>query len=291
MRSILVLTDFSDGSIRAAEWGLELAEKSNSSLILFHSYLGVPVIPFDTYTGQSADTDVNVNIEEECQLELLEFSRRLTSVHQGKQPHFNQTIQTELGEGDLGKNVAELVEKENVELVVMGSTDQTGLGHLLMGNRVVEVVEKTTRPVLIVPIQSLPGKLDKVAFAVNFDDEEVGAFHSLGHLSELFNFDIDVVHVITAGESSNDATKQTFLEKLNYGNNIFRTDYHAIKGNGVLPSLYKECKVNGYDLLAMTHHRYNLLQRVFYKSTTRKAVHNVMLPLLIFSSKVRTPIQ
>ncbi|HVW15511.1 MAG TPA: universal stress protein [Mucilaginibacter sp.] len=286
MGNILVLTDFSENSFRAAEWALLLAEKSRAALVIYHSYLGVPVIPYDTYTGQHFEPEPLARIDEELKKTLSEFAKRLEDkAVQNDSNDFKPVIETELGEGNLGVNVKELVEKKDIELVVMGSTGKTSLGRLLMGNRITEVIEKIKAPVLIVPLQSRPAQLEKVTFAVNFDDSEIQAFHLLAHLSERFRFSIEIVHVITAGENYDDESKRALMEKLHNGKRIVNMGYHAVKGRSVLSRLNRECKKNGCDLLAMTHRQYSLLQRMFHKSTTRAALHDQKLPLLIFPSR------
>ncbi|MBS1524188.1 MAG: universal stress protein [Bacteroidetes bacterium] len=286
MGNILVLTDFSENSFRAAEWALLLAEKSRARLVIFHSYLGVPVIPYDTYTGQGSEPEPLMRIDEEFKQALSEFAQRLEhKAAENDSNNFTPVIETELGEGNLGINVKELIEKKDIELVVMGSTEKTRFGHLLMGNKIGQVIEKVNTPVLIVPVQSRPARLEKVTFAVNFDNSEIRAFHLLAHLSERFGFSVEVVHIITAGESYNDEAKRALMDKLNNGNRIVNLGYHAVKGTAVLARLKRECKKNGCDLLAMTHRQYSLLQRMFHKSTARAALHDQKLPLLIFPSK------
>lgn len=285
MGPILVLTDFSENSFSAAKWALFLAQKAHAGMILFHSYLGAPVIPYDT-SGQWLNPEQIVTFEDECRQALSEFAQRveMEGSHNTAES-FRPIIQVEFAEGHLGAKIEELIGKHDIELVIMGATGKTAFGRLLTGNQIGQVIERSSKPVLIVPEESIPQKLEKVTFAVNFDNNEIRAFHYLAHLSELFNFDIDVVHVMVANESIDDDSKQTFLKKLNNGNNIVRADYQAIKGKSVLPRLLGQCKANGCDLLAITHHQYNFLQRLFYKSTTRDALHNLKVPLLIFPSK------
>lgn len=285
MGNILVLTDFSGHSLKAAKWAIFLAKKAPAKVILFHSYLGAPVIPYDT-SGQWLNPEEVVTFEEECRQALSEFAQRveLDELHNSVDD-LKPVIQTEFAEGHLGAKVEEQIEKNDIEVVVMGATGKTAFGRLLAGDQIGQVIERSSKPVLIVPEGSIPQKLEKVAFAVNFDNNEIHAFHHLAHLSELFNFNIDVVHVIVADESIDEDSKQTFLRKLKNGNNIVRADYEAIKGKSVLPRLIGRCKANGCDLLAITHHQYNFLQRLFYKSTTRDAIHDLKLPLLIFPSK------
>lgn len=285
MGHILVLTDFSENSFWAAKWALFLAQKVHAEMILFHSYLGAPVIPYDT-SGQWLNPEEIVTFEDECRQALSDFARRIEMEGlRNNEDGFRPVIQIEFVEGHLGAKIEELIGKHDIELVVMGATGKTAFGRLLTGNQIGQVIERSSKPVLIVPEGSIPQKLEKVMFAVNFDNNEIRSFHHLAHLSELFNFDIDVVHVMVADESIDDDSKKTFLKKLHNGNNIVRADYQAIRGKSVFPRLLGQCKANGCDLLAITHHQYNFLQRLFYKSTTRDALHHLRVPLLIFPSK------
>lgn len=287
MEDILVLTDFSEGAFHAAVWALQLATQCRANLILFHSYLGVPVIPYDSYTGRYLEPETTIRMDEEANKSLMAFAERVerkinaNDVLNG----FKPSVKTKLGEGGLGVNVKELTRQKKIGLVVMGASDKTVFDHLLNGNKTGQVIENVSAPLLIIPLKSKPQPLKKAAFAVNFDDAELPVFNKLTHLSQLFGFDIDIVHVITGDENDDDHVRRTLMNKLDHYPQEHKVNYRAIRGKNVVHSLSDYCNNNECDLLAITHHQYNVWRRLFYKSTTREAIKDMDIPLLMFAAE------
>lgn len=284
MADILVLTDFSEASLRAAEWALLLAQRGHTNLTLFHSYQGLEAIPYQTYGKRYLEPDRIVRLGQKSRNTLLEFAEHVAQKAESSgRGEFTPFIQVEFAEGDLSDNIQQLTLKNDIELVVMGATNKTSWGHVLMSSNIAGVVKKTAKPVLVVPIESVPRQVNRATFAVNFDSIELPALHNLVHLAGLFKFDLEIVDVIKASETA--VTKgRTFMEKLRRKNSLFSMNYRTLKGKSIVSRLYQQCRRKTTDLLAVTHHQYYCLQQLFNKNTTRDALYELKLPLLIFPS-------
>jgi len=285
MENILVLTDFSDGAFHAAEWALKLAAQCRANLILFHSYLGFPVIPYDTYTGRYLEPETTIRLDEEANKSLVKFAERVERKAEYGPEEFVPSVKTELGEGSLSVNVKDLIRQKKIGLVVMGASDKTVFEHILNGNKVAQVMENVSVPLLIVPIKSTPVQLKKVAFAAGFDHAELHAFNELTQLSQLLDFDSDIVHIITGDENGDEDVRRTLMNKLDKNVQKHKVNYKAVKGKNVVQSLANYCNNNECDLLAITHHQYNVWRRLFYKSTTREAIKDMDIPILMFPAE------
>ncbi|MGN6179099.1 MAG: universal stress protein [Mucilaginibacter sp.] len=280
MGSILILTDFSAGSLRAAEWALLLARKARLNLHIFHSYVDVPVIPYDQYP----EPEILVRIDEELHKRLNEFADSLREVAKSTRNEFEPKIQTQLGEGGLGQHVKELVSKHQIVLTVMGATEKTKLENLLMGNQIGSVIEHATGPVLIVPLHSQPISVDRVTLAIDFDHQDITAVTGLAALAGVFDFKIEAVHVQLSTAAATKNEELTFIKTLKR-DGITLENCYTVRGKSVLPRLYRECRERGSAWLAVIHHQHGVLRRLFYDSTTRTALDNLDIPLLIVPSQ------
>lgn len=291
MKNIILLTDLSENSSHASEAGLMLAKKLHADLLLFHSYTGVPVIPYYNYSNGPIPTDEIIKLEDECRINLTKQADHLKVLIEQERPiPFRPQVHHQLGEGNLGNNVEELIAKKNAELVIMGATTESTLEHILSGNFVTTVIEKATCPVLVIPQSANLEKLQKVTFATNFDPADIAAVEYLVKLGRLFNFhyQLEIVHVMPlAGTGADEKEPEmTFIEdvaRLGYS----RISYKQVRGKDIVDRLNRLCKENSSDLLAMTHHQHSLLGRLFYKSTTNEALGHQYIPLMIFPAKMR----
>lgn len=263
---------------------MSLARQGRANLTLFHSYQGLEAIPYQTYGKRYLEPDRIVRLDQKSRNTLSEFAQHVAQKAESGRAEFIPRIQVEFAEGDLSDNIGLLTLKNDIELVVMGATNKTSWGHVLMSNNIAGVINKTAKPVLVVPIESAPRQVKKATFAVNFDDIELQSLRNLVHLAGLFKFDLEIVHVIKAGDAEAAEVKRTFIEKLRKRGHLFSLDYRTLKGKSIVSRLYQQCRRKATDLLAVTHYQYYLLQQLFNKSTTRDALYELKLPLLIFPS-------
>ncbi len=72
MKTILVPIDFSEASINALDYAIEIAKLWQAKLILFHAY-HIPVAPIEAPVVISWD-----KIEEDCMAALREMKKKFT---------------------------------------------------------------------------------------------------------------------------------------------------------------------------------------------------------------------
>jgi len=49
------------------------------------------------------------------------------------------------------KNIVEIADQENVDMIVMATHGRTGLDHVILGSVAEKVVARSSRPVLVIP--------------------------------------------------------------------------------------------------------------------------------------------
>jgi nucleotide-binding universal stress UspA family protein len=131
---ILVPTDFSQASEEALRWATSLARDTGAVLTIAHveeppmAYAGeLPLVP-----------------DEETREELR---RSLAGTLPGDA---TVSFEHKLLVGDPAAAIVDLAERENADLIVMGSHGRKGLTRLLMGSVAEAVVRKAKCPVLTV---------------------------------------------------------------------------------------------------------------------------------------------
>jgi nucleotide-binding universal stress UspA family protein len=151
-KKILFCTDFSEDSHHAFTYALHLAKAHGSKLLILH------VMHEPLYSERLA-----VYISEEKMEELR--SSQKDDAHKEIKINYLQKMKgfdnyrVFLQEGEPFLKILQMVKKESVHLIVMGTHGRTGLDHVLFGSTAERVVRKSPCPVMTV---RLPGKKFKM---------------------------------------------------------------------------------------------------------------------------------
>jgi len=284
MKKILVLTDFSENARRATEAAVPLAGKLHANIILFNTYVSEPVM--SEYGGAPWPVDQLMWADEGK--EKLKFLKEDLEelVHQLPAGDHRPSIDDRHDLGTLGGQVKKLLQREQVELIIMGARTGKAWEHLLMGSDTSAVIEHTNRPVLIHP-ESRPLKtLKKVTLATDFDQADQKAVHYLTRIGRIFGFSLDIVHVSLWGKNPvSDSLKIAFKQQVaKY--NFPAISYHEVGGKDLIKRLNQLCAINGSDLLVLVHDRHNWLNRLLKQNQAQALLDDQQLPVLIVPAAI-----
>ncbi len=140
VKRILVPIDFSQHASAVVEWAAHLAEEHGSILILLHAY-HLPV-EFQQLEGAYLPADFWTNVKVEAEGSIARYAEPLRE--QGL------VVEECVREGYPATVIEEEAERQNADLIVIGSRGLSGLKHLLLGSIAERVVQKAHCPVLTV---------------------------------------------------------------------------------------------------------------------------------------------
>ena len=144
MQRILVPVDFSGSSTLALRHALELAQRFGATVEALHVY-EVPHYLADVQIGGPGHPAVPVQAYLEQQAsEQMEALRSAVSVPEGV------VLDVRLTTGDPRDRILAEAERQNADLLVMGTHGRSGLRRLLLGSVAEQVVRRATMPVLMV---------------------------------------------------------------------------------------------------------------------------------------------
>jgi nucleotide-binding universal stress UspA family protein len=140
---ILVAIDGSEISMNTVDYAIQMAKKHNSQVIALH----VIKIPIATaYLLAPSDTLRQLNDKDKQ--EFMEWFGPI----QMKAKENNVKLKTEIVESIMSEvgAIVTYAERENVDLIVIGSRGRTGFKKMLLGSTASGVVTYATCPVMIV---------------------------------------------------------------------------------------------------------------------------------------------
>ena len=276
IKKILVPTDFSGNAEHALKYAAAFASRLQSKLVLFHSSK-VPIAAINE-TAQVTSDDLN---EGESHEQLAALKKKVSSQNGSIE------VETAYSVGFAVEEILKTCESQNIDIIAMGTKGARGLSEIFVGSNTADVIKKATCPVLAIPHNANTGKLDKVLFATNYNDND---FHSIYLLTEFFkpwNPDIVIVHATGSSQTPLETDffeqfKEDVVTKVRYGKFYFKLLESGNVENAVSDFSYE----NGVDLISVSKRKRSLFERIVGVSTTTRLAYHVHVPLLVFPEEM-----
>jgi nucleotide-binding universal stress UspA family protein len=272
MKNILVLTDFSKKAENAALYALKLAEKSFANIVLFHLYEQVAAVNVpEAGSWVAEDLDVFKNESLRGLLHLKEnLETKIVGPFAPEVGCFN-----DFGL-DLASTVTELIERQKIDLVVMGAKGDDTVSHLLYGSDAYEVINHVNCPVLLIPEECQYNHLETIVFANDFKQDYSEAIRFITYMARLDGAHIVLTHF---GPYDNDAFK--YIDKIKAADPYANVSSHFLSLENFREQLCSfAAKVNA-SLVVMIHHHQLTLDTVFTGSRSKKMLSHKEMPLLV----------
>ena len=141
IKRILYPCDFTGCSIQVLPYDRSMAEKYGSEIYLLYVARNLHL-----YTSGRKQHKANATLIEKTQKELEVMLDHFCNEHLLDCPNFRQRVAV----GDPGEEIVKTVEKEKIDLVIMGTHGRKKLEHTLFGTVAKYVVMHSAAPVLIV---------------------------------------------------------------------------------------------------------------------------------------------
>jgi len=196
-------------------------------------------------------------------------------------------IQTKFSVGFAVEEILKVCESDNIDIIAMGTKGARGLSEIFIGSNTADVIKKAKCPVLAIPHNANTGKLDKVIFATNYNDND---FHSIYLLTEIFkpwNPDIVIVHATGSSQTPLETDyfeqfKEEVVTKVRYGKYSFK----LLESGNVESAVSDFAYETGADLISLSKRKRSLFENIVGVSTTTKLAFHTHIPLLVFPEEL-----
>ena len=283
MKKILVPTDLSVVAERGLTLAIEIAERSEAeiSLVNFTRH------PFGkTFTAMG---EVSSKIDKEGELfnlQLLHLHKEKLDALGKKYSQHGVDIQTAIVDEEFKDGIDEYLQREDIDLVVMGTSGEENAAEAFTGNHTEQVIKISKCPVLSVRDGFQIKDFNKIVLAVNVikDNAHVhAALDTLADLAACFDAHIYLVHVRDKATDYSDINLKEFFTDMaedadlrNYSVTIYEADDQA---NGVI-QFAREVKAG---LIAVIKNSTDGIFRIFSNHFSDRLVKEVGRPVFTFN--------
>ncbi len=274
MKRILVPVDFSKEAECAAKVAADIARRTDSEIYLVHM-LELPATTVDPADMTSVGTEPQIIYFMKLAHEKFEkfialpFFKGLKVVESVQFQHAFSGI------------IAES-EKNNIDLIVMGSQGASGLQEMFIGSNTEKVVRRSTIPVLVIKKSVKEFKVDNMIFASDFNKESKTTFDKVINFARLFDARIHLLYINTIHNfnTTKNIEKRIadFMKDFdfsNYTTNIYN-DISIEKG---ILSFARDIDA---DVIALNTHGRSGLSQLFNGSIGQELANHALRPVITF---------
>ncbi|MDH7445398.1 universal stress protein [Aquimarina sp. 2201CG14-23] len=205
MKKILVPTDFSPQAESALKVAAQIAKKNDCQIYLLH-ILEMPVHLVDLMSSSNSAP------APEAVFFMQQTHKKFEEVMASDYLQGLEVIETVSFE-DVLQGIIDSCEKNQIDMIIMGSHGSSGFEELFIGSNAEKVVRTSKQPVLVIKEDCDIFKVSDLVYATNFDDEDKPSLISAHEFAKQLNAKLHLVWINTA--NSFKTTSET-EEKMNF---------------------------------------------------------------------------
>ena len=276
-QQILVPSDFSECADFALEVALKICKSENAHLHIYHSSdlpKNLEELDLDENVRDQISGQVTLNAKEK-----LEVRERLI-LEEG----IECTIHYEQGEFIDG--IKEVLDKVDIDLIVMGSYGKSGRREWLMGTNTQKVVRKYHKNVLVVKDAPDENIFRKVVFVSGLFDDDKAVFEKF--LEFIKPYQVDEVHILAINLLGWFNQPSILMKELLEDFKSIASDYncktHFYSDYSVEAGIRHFVEEHDVSMIGISNKTRHPIKRIFLGSNVEMVVNNSKVPVLSLDS-------
>jgi len=281
MRKILIPTDFSENALNAIIYATRLFKYDTCEFIILHAFaedvyentLEMPSHFLEQYkekVKESSDRSL-----QEVVVEILE------NAHNPKHDFEYVSIFD-----DVVDACNQLVDKHNIDLIIMGTKGEANHENLTFGSKTLQVVKYVACPVLMVPQQFHKNQPENILFATDYMiPYKRRELKLVSTIAKNFGAMINFLHITKIENSSHrQLDNKSFLEACTKHN---QTTFFNMQGESVPKVIHEFIAANGVNLLVMVNSHHSYMESLLETSKIDQLGLKIEIPFLVLQNLPR----
>lgn len=274
-KRILIPTDFSRNAYNALKYAMGLYKSEFCEFIILHTHYHSGfskenlLIPEPSEKAYKA---IQENSEKE--MEKIKVQIGLSQKNKNHDFHFKNEF------GPFYEILKKTVEKEDIEIVIMGTRGETDDSSVLLGSNAVNAMEEIRNcPVLAIPANTLFKDPNEIVFPTSFKTHyKEKELETLIEISRLTNAPIRILHV-QKGKKLTDAQEENkvLLERI-----FDAADYTHHKLYDIELQVAVRCFVQSREseMIAFVNKKHNFFSSIFSNPMVKELGKHTTVPIL-----------
>ena len=281
MKKILFPTDFSDTANNAFLYTLHLAKLYNAVVFITHIYDkkvistlygGQPELVATIYVDVELD-EFEYFKEESKKLRMIAEENNLSDVK------LNFIFKS----GSLVSTLGEIIEKEKINLVVMGTSGATNFEKKLWGSNTMNALRSLDIPILSIPKKAIFKGVKNIGFASALKDSDKPILANLLNFYDDNNLIIKVLYVIK-NDKNIEVEEQLIDKKIASWESEFRNEkliFIKKISDSVTKGIYQLIFDENIDIVVIAKRDLSFIDSLFTHSLSEDLAKKMDFPLLV----------
>lgn len=281
MRKILIPTDFSTNSMNAAKYAAELFKHGPCEIYFLHAFAD------EVYDAKTQSPEIHFDeLKQQIAIRVENGLEQIRKELFNSFPNPKHKMTTIAEFGMLVDSVNDWVDKENIDVVVMGTQGKTDDKEITFGSNTLQVIKYVKCPVLAVPEVFGDVHPKNILFPTDFQiPYKRRELKLLGTIAKGFACKISFLHVAKFPSISlRQQDNKSFLEASLVDNQI---DFIQESNKDLTRTINEYLVENPIDMLVMVNTRHSYLENILYQSTIEKIGLHIDIPFLVLQNLPR----
>lgn len=281
MKTILIPTDFSENAWNTISFTMQFLKEERCTFYFLHTYTP-SFYRMDYILGGpefSAIPDEGVN----SSLAGLEETLVKVKEQYDNPKHIYETVSAF---NVLTDEINELVEKKNIDLIIMGTQGASGAKEIFLGTNTVHAIRKAKVPILAIPSAYNFKGIEKILFTSDYWSKyNRNELYNAIEIAKIYNAEITVLHIkeehgLTKEQEENKAFLGLCLGQISY-------KFKEEKGTNMPDVIIDYLKENKYELLVMMNRKHSFFERILIRQNIDQIGFHVKIPFLVIPDTSR----
>lgn len=277
MKRILVPTDFSPTAERAFRLAVDIAKRSEGTVVLYHAFK-----PEKRELVSTAADREKYNKQAEINLvkRLQRLKRKVDA--NGREV----SVSTIVGRTPVVDNILGFAEHNHIDLIVMGTQGASGLRKTIIGSVASKVADHADIPVLLVPEKYVLNEPENILFASNYVASDRKALGWLLQLAKLYNTGVTVIHLLSAYLTEVEKEKEksafeAYAFTLQREFSEYTVKFELLETSSFVETMERLEVTIPYDMVTMIRRNKSFYEKFFVGSFTKNMAYVTKRLLLI----------
>jgi nucleotide-binding universal stress UspA family protein len=278
MRKILIPTDFSETSMNAIEYALELFKYKTCEFIIMHAFAD------EVYENtKEMSRDFFEEFKEQFRTSVDRRLQKEVKVMLEKSPNSRHTYNYKARFGSLIDEINGIIESDNTDLVVMGTKGKSQEKQITFGSNTLQVIKYVECPVLAVPVGYHGAPLKNILFPSDYMIPlKKRELKLLSKLATDFDSTISILFISEFKKQSHRQEDNRSFIKFSFYDN--KTEFVQTPGKDITSGINKMLNERDFDMLVMVNERHSYLENILYRSTIEKIGLDIKIPFLVLQN-------
>lgn len=279
MKTILLPTDFSNNSLNAIDFAMQMLIDSDCTFYILNVQKASSFVSDDLMTA-SPSVNIYQAIIDASKKSLNNIIESIEKKYRNPKHELVPIVDYD----NFIDSINQTCEVKNIDLIVMGTKGASGLEKVIFGSNTVRVMQRGKTPVLAIPDNFKYEKFLQVAFLSNYLEkykkEDVTTFLKI---ISLYDSNVNVLHV-----SQGKALTKVQKENIKQLDKLFKDISHKfvdLKGIDVYNEVSGFIKLNKINLLTMVNRKHSFMERFLSTQKVEEFGFNANIPFLVLQKQ------